>query len=192
MFGRTSGHPPFDWHSSGRKSTAVTLWEETVQLFADRSMRGIGQSEQSLTAMLGNAVFDIARGSGKGPSSDDAIKSCRVCLLVWCCWCCCFCSASAADVIALAPARHFQTVALPDRGRLLKCRKEQSLFSCSLSLSSPFLQALLYRRVEEDGRLDLLLTRWRDGGVALWQPKQCGRHKPMQSCTEQDGAGKRK
>lgn len=65
-------------------------------------MRGIGQSEQSLTAMLGNAVFDIARGSGKGPSSDDAIKSCRVCLLVWCC---CFCSASAADVIVLAPAR---------------------------------------------------------------------------------------
>lgn len=45
MFGRTSGHPPFDWDSSGRKSTAVTLWEETVQLFADRNMRGIGQSE---------------------------------------------------------------------------------------------------------------------------------------------------
>lgn len=65
-------------------------------------MRGIGQSEQSLTAMLGNAVFDIARGSGKGPSSDDAIKSCRVCLLAGCC---CFCSASAADVIVLAPAR---------------------------------------------------------------------------------------
>lgn len=33
--------------------------------------------------MLAIAVFDIARGSGKGPSSDDAIKSCRVCLS-WC------------------------------------------------------------------------------------------------------------
>lgn len=32
--------------------------------------------------MLGIVVFDIARGSGKGPSSDDAIKSCRVCLSV--------------------------------------------------------------------------------------------------------------
>lgn len=32
--------------------------------------------------MLGIALFDIARGSGKGPSSDDAIKSCRVCLSV--------------------------------------------------------------------------------------------------------------
>lgn len=39
------GTPLSTGTASGRKSTAVTLWEETVQLFADRNMRGIGQSE---------------------------------------------------------------------------------------------------------------------------------------------------
>lgn len=39
------GTPLSIWDSSGRKSTAVTLWEETLELFADRNMRGIGQSE---------------------------------------------------------------------------------------------------------------------------------------------------
>lgn len=173
MFGRTSGHPPFDWDSSGRKSTAVTLWGRNGRTICGseharhRSIRIIIDSD------VGYWAFRYSQGIRKRAKfrRRDQVMPCLSVLVLLLLRRGCACARCGSE----SPSNH----CIAWSGRFPRMLEVSNYFFLFLFLAACPRESDGGQRKTDDYRS--AVDQWTDGGVALWQPKQCRRGRAMRN-----------